>query len=263
VLRQSVADGDEDGDVLWLDESQYALVRQCADDDITDLLDVTVGTGMRWGEVTALRVRDLRLDDDVPLLIVRRAWKKIGDDPPPRKAVLHPNGKHYLGVPKSKKSIRRITLAPLVVEVLRRAVAGKGQDEFVFTAPRGGPLDHAHFYEDRWQPTVAKARKKGLLSRPRFHDLRHTHAVWLISAGVPLPVIQQRLGHQSIQTTVDVYGGFLPQTSEAADAAITAALGGGKVRLHLLPAHEPVASAVREDEAGVADCIGDADEGVA
>jgi integrase len=61
------------------------------------------------------------------------------------------------------------------------------------------------------------------------HDLRHTHAAWLISANVPLPVIQQRLGHESIQITVDVYGGLLVQAHEVADAAIEAALSGRRI----------------------------------
>lgn len=51
-----------------------------------------------------------------------------------------------------------------------------------------------------------KAAAKGLEKRPRIQDLRHTHVAWLILRGVPLPVIQQQLGHESIQTTIDVYG---------------------------------------------------------
>ena len=39
-----------------------------------------------------------------------------------------------------------------------------------------------------------------------MHDLRHTCASWMIQAGVPMPVIQQHLGHESIQTTIGVYG---------------------------------------------------------
>ena len=46
---------------------------------------------------------------------------------------------------------------------------------------------------------------------------------------MPLPVIQKRLGHKSIQITVDVYGGLLFQTHEVADLAIERALGGRKV----------------------------------
>ena len=46
---------------------------------------------------------------------------------------------------------------------------------------------------------------------------------------MPLPVIQKRLGHKSIQITVDVYGGLLFQTHEIADLAIDRALGDRKV----------------------------------
>ncbi|MDX3849451.1 tyrosine-type recombinase/integrase [Streptomyces sp. AK02-01A] len=51
--------------------------------------------------------------------------------------------------------------------------------------------------------------KRGLTKRPRIYDLRHTHASWLIAGKVPLPVIQARLGHESITTTVDRYGHLL------------------------------------------------------
>jgi integrase len=61
--------------------------------------------------------------------------------------------------------------------------------------------------------------------------MRHTHVAWLISAGVPLPVIQQRLGHKSIKITVDVYGGLLVQTNDTVDAAVSRALEGRQIRL--------------------------------
>jgi integrase len=46
----------------------------------------------------------------------------------------------------------------------------------------------------------------------------------LISANVPLPVIQQRLGHESIQTTIDVYGGLLNHTNDHVDGIVDAML---------------------------------------
>lgn len=86
------------------------------------------------------------------------------------------------------------------------------------------------------------AREHGLSKPPRFHDLRHTHAAWLISAGVPLPVIQKRLSHKSIQITVDVYGGLLFQTHEIADMAIERALGGRQI---VVPAESSSVEAAR------------------
>ena len=73
-------------------------------------------------------------------------------------------------------------------------------------------------------------RKRWLLATTAFgrdvrvHDLRHTHASWLIAAGVPLPVIQRRLGHESITTTVDRYGHLAPDSDVAVLAALDAQL---------------------------------------
>lgn len=196
-------------------------------------MEVAVGTGLRWSEITALQVGDLELDGPVPRLSVRRAWKRNLKG----KFSVAGAGGFYLGKPKSKKSRRRITLSPAIVQVLRRASDGKAPRDLVFTAPRGGTLNQATWYEDRWRKAVALANERELTVIPRFHDLRHTHAAWLISAGVPLPVIQQRLGHESITTTVDTYGGLLLQAHDLADAAIDAALSGRSV-----PAPRPATS---------------------
>jgi integrase len=119
---------------------------------------------------------------------------------------------HYLGPPKTKKSRRTISLSPALVAILERNLRGKRPDDFIFLSPEGRALHQVDFYEDRWLPALKAAEDAGLTQRPRFHDLRHTHAAWLISAGVPLPKIQERLGHESITTTIDVYGGLTDQT---------------------------------------------------
>lgn len=193
-------DIDDEQDKAFLTEKEFALLFGCVAADAKDLVLVAVGSGLRWGELSALKVKDLDLDGPVPMLSVRRAWKRNGDGEFARVG----SDRFYLGTPKTRESRRRITLAPRVAAALRRVAAGKAADDPLFTAPRGGRLDQAHWYESRWQPAVAKAREQGLAKSPRFHDLRHTHAAWLIPAGVPLPVIQKRLGHKSIQITVDV-----------------------------------------------------------
>jgi integrase len=71
-----------------------------------------------------------------------------------------------------------------------------------------------------WTPAVKEA---DLGKRPTIHSLRHSSASWLIAAGLPLPVIQRRLGHEQISTTIDRYGHLAPGAlSEAADAASNA-----------------------------------------
>ncbi|MEU3961173.1 tyrosine-type recombinase/integrase [Streptomyces buecherae] len=53
----------------------------------------------------------------------------------------------------------------------------------------------------------------------------HTHASWLIAGKVPLPVIQARLGHESITTTVDRYGHLLESSDDEVVAAVQWAMG--------------------------------------
>jgi integrase len=235
-------DTESDEDKSFLTEAEFTLLLGAIDADDRDFLLVAVGTGMRWGELTALKVKDVDLDGEVPSLTVRRAWKSNGKG----EFALAQHGKYYLGKPKTKESRRRITLAPKVVEVLRQAAAGRGPDDLIFGAPRGGRLDQGNWYESRWQRGIALARERGLSKTPRFHDLRHTHAAWLISAGVPLPVVQKRLGHKSIQVTVDVYGGLLFPTHEVADLAIERALGGKQVVVSTRPGSPPAAELIDE-----------------
>ncbi|MFI1865595.1 tyrosine-type recombinase/integrase [Streptomyces jumonjinensis] len=54
----------------------------------------------------------------------------------------------------------------------------------------------------------------------RIHDLRHSHTAWLIAGKVPLPAIQARLGHESITTTIDVYGHLLDVLDDEVVAAV-------------------------------------------
>ncbi|MEK5450980.1 tyrosine-type recombinase/integrase [Paenibacillus sp. FSL R7-0331] len=49
----------------------------------------------------------------------------------------------------------------------------------------------------------------------RFHDLRHTHATLLLKAGVHPKIVQERLGHSSINITLDTYSHILPNLQEA------------------------------------------------
>ncbi|MEU9747515.1 tyrosine-type recombinase/integrase [Streptomyces niveus] len=101
----------------------------------------------------------------------------------------------------------------------RRLTAGLPPEGHVFRAAMGGAWRHAN-----WKPAVAAAVAKGLPKRPRIHDLRHTHVAWLIAANIPLPAIQIRLGHESIQTTVDRYGHLVRSLDGDITAAVEAAM---------------------------------------
>jgi integrase len=149
-----------------------------------------VGTGLRWSEATALQGRHVNLAAGT--VRVDRAWKRI------------PGG-FEIGPPKTEKSKRTINAAVqalAAVEEVRR-----GPNDLLFTTPAGGTIAHSNFYNRIWKPACKAA---GLNPPPRIHDLRHTHASWLISDGQSLEAVQDQLGHNSILTTRGVYGHLLP-----------------------------------------------------
>lgn len=221
------------GDLRFLTEAEFGVVTRAAGED-GDLLRVTVGTGLRFGEVTALWASDVDLRRRT--LRVNKAWKRDGDDgeqdiPGWLKKQLrdkHTMRGHHLGNPKTPKSKRTIEISPEVTAILRRLIATKAPDDFLFVTPTGRPLHSADFYERIWIPLRGVLAKLGVAAF-RFHDLRHTHVAWLIAGGAPLPHIQARLGHESITTTIDTYGHLMPAGSDLISRIIDTALRGEEI----------------------------------
>ncbi|PYC83421.1 site-specific integrase [Streptomyces tateyamensis] len=207
--------GTED-EMVFLEHTEWQRLRaeiaSINGGDGVDIADVLVATGLRWGELAALQVRDLNLAGSNPTLRVARAWKRQRDN------------SLKLGPPKTKKSRRTLALSAGTVEILRRNVVAKSGEDFVFTTAWGNPWRHSNYYNRRWLPAVRAAQTKGLPKAPRLHDLRHTHVSWLIAKNIPLPAIQARLGHESITTTVDRYGHLVRALDGEIVAAIQAAM---------------------------------------
>ncbi|MEV5140308.1 tyrosine-type recombinase/integrase [Streptomyces syringium] len=203
-------------EMCFLEREEYTRVRtEITDPDAGDLTDWLVGSGTRWGEATALQVRDLNLNSETPTATITRAWKK---------GKKGSGTSMYLGPPKTRKGRRVLRLTPTQVAMLRRRTAGLSPEDFVFRTGAGKVWQHANFYNRKWRPAVEAATAKGLTKRVRIHDLRHTHVAWLIAARIPLPAIQIRLGHESISTTVDRYGHLVHALDDEISAAVEVAL---------------------------------------
>jgi len=227
-IRQSQAD------LRFLTEAELATAVRVAGAD-GDLLAVAVGTGLRFGEVTALWVSDVDLVHRT--IRINKAWKRDGENDVQetpswlRKSLQakHQMRGHHLGNPKTPKSRRTVTISSEIARLLSRLVEGKAADDFVFVTPTGRPIHNADFYERVWYPLMKKLPEAGVPPF-RFHDLRHTHVAWLVAGGAPLPHIQARLGHESITTTIDTYGHLLPVGDELIADIIDTALRGGEIR---------------------------------
>ncbi len=171
-------------------------------------------TGMRQGELLALRWQDV--DWTYGRASVRQTLVRV-------------KGQTLFREPKSPRSRRTITLPAVVLEALRTVNADQGDirsllgteyadHSLVFCQPNGKPL-HAHNLVQRDFRRVAK---RAGLPRIRFHDLRHTHATLLLREGVHPKVVQERLGHSQISTTLDTYSHVLPGMQEDAGRNLAA-----------------------------------------
>ena len=200
-----------------------------------DILAITAGTGLRFGELSALWVGDVDLDRST--VRVNKAWKRNGEDDATETPgwlsrqlrAKHAMRDHHLGHPKTPRSRRTITLAPTVAALLKARIDGRAADDFVFVSRSGLPLHNGDWYTHVWRKLMAGLAAEQVAPF-RFHDLRHTHVAWLIAGGAPLPHIQARLGHESITTTIDTYGHLLPAGDELISRIIDTALTGGTIR---------------------------------
>lgn len=211
---------------VFLTPDQFAHLLKHVPKTYQPLVATLYGLGLRFGEATALTPADLDLDAAQPVVRVTKAWKE-GDH------------ERYLGAPKTKRGIRTVTIPPSLLPVLREQVKKKKPTALLFPGPGGDTLTSGTFHRLVWQPAVKAAE---MVPAPRVHDLRHSHASALIAAGIPLPVIQRRLGHESIQTTVDVYGHLAPEAyagaASAIDTSLTLALPKAKAKVEAEPVAE-------------------------
>jgi integrase len=152
-----------------------------------------LSTGLRRGEVCALRWQDLDLA--AKRLTVRQAVKIDGY-------------KTSVGPPKTRAAIRTVGLDGDTITMLRAwketqsaEVAEFGAKATLVFTEVDGSMIHPQTLNGRFAAaaTGAKARAIGL------HGMRHTHATLALEAGVPLKVVSERLGHASVQVTADTY----------------------------------------------------------
>ena len=153
-------------------------------------------TGARFGEVTALVGKDFHLNDPQPWVRIEKAWKRDN------------NNRFYVGPPKTKKARRNVSLPPSLVEYIRPLVEKAGRNDLVFVTSYGGPIRHSTFWEF-WDKALTRLKYPDD-ERPRIHDMRHTHASIMLAGGMDIYELSRRLGHRSIQTTVDRYSHLLP-----------------------------------------------------
>ncbi|PXW25241.1 UNVERIFIED_CONTAM: site-specific recombinase XerC [Williamsia faeni] len=165
-------------------------------------------TGLRWGEMAALRPRDF----DMP-----RRRVDIN------RAVTEANGLVW-GNPKDHER-RSVPFPAALIDDLEALMAHKGRDDLVFTNSRGGLLRVSN-YRPRYFAAAVTACQKDDSSFPTItpHDLRHTAASLAVSAGANVLGVQRMLGHAKASMTLDVYSDLFDSDLDAVAGALDVAI---------------------------------------
>jgi integrase len=198
-------------------EQARHFLATAAGDRFEALYVLALCTGMRQGELLALRWRDI----DLPAGTVSvRATLRYS-----------PQG-YVFAEPKTHHSRRLIALPQLAQEALKRhkqmqaeekAKLGDGwrDVDLVFPNTIGGPMVNMHLLRREFLPMLEKAG----LRRIRFHDLRHTAATLLLGQGVNPKIVSEMLGHSDVSITLNLYSHVTPHMQQQAAAAMDDALG--------------------------------------
>jgi integrase len=195
-LPRTQADADE---IRFLEREELDRLARHFPADLRAMVYVAGVLGLRWSEVVGLRVG--RIDFLKRTVSVVETIAEVG-------------GKLHVAPVKTKASRRTLAVPPFLVEMLAKHLADTGRTserELVFQCSDGGALRATNFRRRIWAPAVRAAGLDGLT----FHGLRHTAVGFMIALGYQGPVVQKRMGHASIRTTMDVYGHLLPSADEA------------------------------------------------
>lgn len=201
----------EEIDPLTEEESRR-LLEAVRGERLEALYVLALNTGMRQGELLALKWEDVDLEGG--RLRVRRT-------------LTHAEKAFVLGEPKTKNSRRTIRLTKGTISALQAHLSRQLEEiekmgslyqlgGLIFATEAGTIINPSNLRNRSFKPLLAK----GALPQIRFHDLRHTCATLLLSKDVNVKVVSEMLGHASISITLDIYSHLLPDMQEKAVEAL-------------------------------------------
>ena len=199
-------------------EQARALLEVASGDRFEALYVLALSTGMRLGELMAVRWADVDLE--LGSLYVRGT-------------LIRTSGNVHIAEPKTARSRRRIELTALAVDAIRRHRVGQNEErlrlgdawankDLAFCNEVGDFLSETHLRRKSFAPLLRRAG----LPHMRFHDLRHTAATLLLARGVHPKIVSEMLGHSSIAITLDLYSHVTPTMQRETAAVMDSVLSG-------------------------------------
>jgi integrase len=159
----------------FLTDAEIQRLVNATEASFRPLVQAALLTGCRYGELTRLKVQDIRATSI------------------------------FIGQSKSGKA-RHVQLTDEGVQFFQRAIAGKAGSDHVFVRPDGKVWGDSH----QQRPFTRAVKRAKLGDDVVFHVLRHAYASKLVQAGVPLMTIATQLGHADTRMVEKVYGHLAP-----------------------------------------------------
>ncbi len=195
---------------LTKEQAQRLLEEVRGNQQLEALLTLAITTGMRRGELVALRWSEIHFEERY--LQVLRSARRAG----------RTGYGLQITEPKTASGRRKIVLSTFLLEVLKRHHASQEErrqatgnawiaNDLVFCGQYGEYLN-----PNRPSLWLKRLLKDAGIGPMRFHDLRHSAATLLLAMGVHVKVVQELLGHSTVAMTLNVYSHVLPTLQQDA-----------------------------------------------
>ena len=174
--------------LFWTKDEFLKFIEAVKEKPVTYAIFMTLYyTGMREGELLALTPADIDLEKQT--IRINKSFQRL-------------KGRDVITTPKTPKSIRTVTIPKVLCDCLKEYMV---QCYELQPEDRLFPYGKSYLYRE-----IVRGCKLSGVKKIRVHDLRHSHAAALIAMNVAPKLLQERLGHERIQTTLDTYGHLYP-----------------------------------------------------
>ena len=173
--------------------AEFQQFIKATEDDITakTIFNLFFYSGIREGELLALTLNDFNFENNS--VFISKSYAVV-------------RGEQIIKEPKTPKSKRPIALPLPIMEMIKEYAShlyGYTPDQRLF------PTAKSSLHRDMLKYCTASGVRK-----IRIHDLRHSHASMLIEMGISPLQISERLGHEDVQTTLNIYSHLYPNKQE-------------------------------------------------
>jgi integrase len=185
-------------------EQVEALLDEVKGTDMELPLHIAIALGLRRGELLALRWENVDLDTGIANICEN---------------MVRASGGVIVKEPKTSSGIRKIAIPDYLVEMLkseRRLRESQYGEAILPTLPIVCKEDGTPYKPDSFSRKFARLLERNNLEHIRLHDLRHINATILLRQGVSAKVVQGRLGHSDVSTTLNIYSHVLEEVDREA-----------------------------------------------